>query len=165
MAKKGKKAKAAAAAAAAAASHAPSTTASDLDLQLAANKEPSEQPAHKLDHILEERSTSFSLPNSPVIKVTPSIQPSPALSASVTQPVDENFKPVSLPPLNLDEVLQPGVLPDIDWSLFDTQPSRGKKRTKTKVLGRSEDLSTSPEREKEEIAEPVSASKIFHNVI
>lgn len=137
MAKKGKKAKAAATAAAAAASSQTttttvSTTASDTDLRLSKNRDLFDQAAPKFDHILDENSTSFSLPNSPVIKVTGSIQPSPTLSASVTQTADEDFRPISLPPLNISEVLKPGVVPDIDWSLFDTQPVRGKKGAKQK---------------------------------
>jgi hypothetical protein len=158
MAKKGKKAKAAAAATA---SQTAFTTASDLDFQLSHNTDPSDEFSSQLNRILEEKSTSFSLPSSPVIKVTHSIQPSPALSASVTQAIDEDFKPISLPPLNISEILEPGPPPDIDWSLFDTQPLRGKKRAKPKqAIARLR----SPLREDTSHEELVSTCRYDHNL-
>jgi hypothetical protein len=163
MAKKGKKAKAGVATATAAASQTAFTTASDLDIQLSHNTLHFDQPNPKLDHIFEEKSTSFSLPSSPVIKVTRSLQPSPALSASVTQTVDEEFKPVSLPPLNISEVLEPGVFPDIDWSRFNTQPTVGKKRATLKQ--NKKEQSQSSEREESANLRSVSHSRRFQTYL
>lgn len=139
MTKKGKKAKAAAAKAAAAAfvpevePQAETTTnsieASDVDdlARLTKNRDLFEQAVPRFNHVFDDNSTSYSLPNSPVIKVTRSIQPSPALSATVSQAVDEDFRPIALPPLSIGEVLQPGTITDIDWSLLETNPVRGKR--------------------------------------
>jgi hypothetical protein len=154
MAKKGKKAKAAAAAAAAAAQSQAtneSLVPSDTDIRTTKNRNLFEQQVPYIDHAFDENSTSFSLPNSPVIKVTRSIQPSPTLSATVSQAVDDDFRPVSLPPLSIGEILDPGVVPDIDWSLFDTQPVRGKRKPKQR-----ESRPRSPVREDGAVEEPVS---------
>ncbi|KIW07482.1 LOW QUALITY PROTEIN: uncharacterized protein PV09_01449 [Verruconis gallopava] len=160
MAKKGKKAKAAAAAAAAATQQvAPiTTTAADIDQQLRRNRELFDKTHPEAVHGLEKSgSSSFSLPSSPVIKASPSTQPSPALSASATQAADENFKPLSLPPLNISEVLVPGIVPDIDWSVFDAQPNRGKRRAKVKVVApRLENSSLEPS-SSVETAEPAQS--------
>lgn len=151
--KKGKKA---ASTAASAAPSAVSTTASDLDLQLSNSKNFARQATLRLNRIPEDNSTSVSLPSSPVIKVTPSIQPSPALSASVAQTVDEDYKPVALPPLNISQALDPGVFPDIDWSLFSTQPSRGKRLPDPEK--HSNQQASSSDSEKESLTESVGQS-------
>ena len=141
MAKKGKKAKAkaAAAAAAAATSSVPdepiveSTSLSELDLRLSKNLDLFEHAVPNLNHPTDETSTSYSLPSSPVVKATRSTQPSPALSATVSHGIDGDYRPVALPPLSIGERLDPGAVPDIDWSLFDPQPPRGKRQNKARA--------------------------------
>jgi len=152
MAKKGKKAKAAAAAAAASATAAAAASAvaqgsafpehnlneekADIktvfesDLRLSHNLHLFDQATVNFERKLDENSTSFSLPNSPVVKATRSIQPSPTLSATTSQVIDDNLSRVPLPPLSIGEVLDPGSVLDFDWSSFDTQPKRGKAKLK-----------------------------------
>ena len=137
MAKKGKKAKAAAAKAAALAEEPQTETtttsveASDAEdlARLTKNKRLFEAVPR---HTFEDTSTPFSVPSSPVIKLTDSIQPSPALSA-VRSPTDEPFIPTALPPLNIGEVLDASPLPDIDWSLIESNPYKHKKKAKAKA--------------------------------
>jgi hypothetical protein len=132
MAKKGKKAKAAAAAASSNQDTDPveitSLTPSDTELRLLKNRDLFDQVV--AGYSVSQNSSSFSLPSSPVIKAIRSPQPSPALSATVTDVVDEDFQRTSLAPLSIGEILDPGAVPEIDWSLFDTQPVFGRKRNK-----------------------------------
>jgi hypothetical protein len=80
----------------------------------------------------EDKPLSFSLPDSPVAKVTPSLQPSPTLSVTSNNPLRSDFNPFLLPPPEYHSDTQQGLVVQEDWDLADPQPSKRKSKNKSK---------------------------------
>jgi hypothetical protein len=111
----------------------------------------------------EDRPSSFSLPGSPVSKITPSLQPSPALSAN-SEFLRSDINPFLLPPLAYHNNAKHVVITANDLNQTksyakQSRPKGGAKRRKDAVAPAAEESETLLELGEQEATESSNASE------